>query len=258
MREKLAMLVEMQDLDDKLRDLRESKAGLEKLEARNASELEILDGMLAQQSERIEETRSFVSEKQDDIEDKRQDLSRSRSRLSGITSQRELTAVNKELDAARKGIQSSTEELAKLQTELEAAEADFATKTGQRQEIEVAMGNVVKSQQVGIAELESHAGEFHGRRSQIRELLDRPLVGRYDRISKGRGGKAVSDVGQVGRCDGCNMQVPPQVFIRLQRMATMEACAHCQRILVYRDGLSGEAPTLRMGGHQEEEEEEES
>jgi len=252
-REKLSMLVEMQDLDDKLRDLRESKTGLEKLEAQNASELEILDGMLSQQSERIEETRSFVAEKQGDIEDKRQDLSRSRSRLSGITSQRELTAVNKELEAARKGIQSSTEELAKLEAELEGAEADFATKTGQRKAIEVAMGGAVKSQQAGITELESHAGEFHGRRSQIRELLERPLVGRYDRVSKGRGGQAVSDVGTVGRCAGCNMQVPPQVFIRLQRMATLEACAHCQRMLVYRAGLGGDAPTLRTGDEIEEE-----
>ena len=237
------MLVELQDLDDKLRDLRESKKALAALRAQNAEELEVLDGMLAQQSERIEETRAFCKEKQDEIEEKREDMRRSRTRLSGITSQRELTAVNKELDAARRGITQNTDELGKLEEELTAAEEDFASKSGQRKEIEKAMGAAVKTRKAGITTLEERAGEFNSRREEIRGQLDRPLVGRYDRISRGRNGEAVSNVEQgTGKCQGCNMQVAPQVFIRLQRMETLEACQHCQRILVYRTGLDGGEP----------------
>ncbi len=236
------MLIELQELDDKLRDLRESKKGVDALKIQNAKELEVLDGMLGQQNERIEETRAFCAEKASEIEEKRDDMRRSRGRLSGITSQRELTAVNKELDSARRSIQTSTEEMGKLETELTQAETDFGEKKKQRKKIEKAMKASVKAQNASIAELESHAGEFNARRAQIREQLDRPLVGRYDRISRGRDGEAVADVAG-GTCNGCNMQVPPQVFIRIQRMATMEACQHCSRILVYTAAVRGELPT---------------
>ena len=245
------MLIELQELDDKLRDLRESKKGADALKLQNSEELAVLDSMLGQQSERIEETRAFCQEKAGEIEEKRDDMRRSRGRLSGITSQRELTAVNKELDSARRAIQLSTEELGKLESELEQAEADFATKEAQRAEIEAAMNAAVEAQHVGIAELEAHAGEFNARRAQIREQLDRPLVGRYDRISRGRDGGAVADVAG-GTCSGCNMQVPPQVFIRLQRMNTLEACQHCSRILAYGAAVRGELPAPNPAGGSEE------
>ncbi len=240
-RETLAMLAELQDLDDKLRDLRESKKGLDALRARNDEELAVFDGMLGQQSERIEEAREFCREKAKELEDKRDDMRRSRGRLNGITSQRELTAVNKELDIARRAIQQNTEEMGKLEVELEQAQADFDAKTTQRQEVEEAMGAAVESQRGGISELEAHAGEFNARRAQIRELLKRPLVGRYDRISRGRDGQAVASA-DTGKCAGCNMQVPPQVLNKCQRLETLESCQHCQRLLVYRSALTGEVP----------------
>jgi hypothetical protein len=36
------------------------------------------------------------------------------------------------------------------------------------------------------------------------------------------------------------MAVPPQVFIRLQRLETLEACANCIRLLVYMPSLLAE------------------
>ena len=43
---------------------------------------------------------------------------------------------------------------------------------------------------------------------------------------------AVSDCSD-GRCGGCNMAVYPQVFIRVQRLESLESCNHCSRVLIY-------------------------
>ena len=102
------------------------------------------------------------------------------------------------------------------------------------------MAALVKEKKVAIKALEEHAGEYNERRGQIREQLPRPLVGRYERISRGRNGEAVTDV-EAGTCASCNMKVPPQVFIRLQRMESLEQCQSCQRLLVYTEGLAEDA-----------------
>ncbi len=241
------MLVELQELDDNLRDLRESKKALDELRTQNAKDLELLDGMLATMEERLGESRSFVDEKAGEIEEKREDMRRARTRMAHITNQRELTAVNKELDSARRGIATNTEELGRLQEQLKASEADFEEKRTARDEMVAQMKAAEAERVATISDLEGHASEFNARRARIRESLRRDLVGRYDRISRGRDGQAVSDVIE-GTCGGCNMAVPPQVFIRLQRMETLEQCNSCQRLLVYRDGMADPEQSGGAGG----------
>jgi RNA polymerase sigma factor (sigma-70 family) len=83
-----------------------------------------------------------------------------------------------------------------------------------------------------LANKEAAAQENSRRREDVRTRLDKQLLARYDRISKGRGGYAVAQV-VAGSCGACNVNVPPQVYIRLQQGVTLEACNNCQRLLVF-------------------------
>ena len=38
-----------------------------------------------------------------------------------------------------------------------------------------------------------------------------------------------------GTCRGCNMNIPPQLYIVLQRGATIETCPSCHRIIYWED-----------------------
>ena len=64
MKHVLSMLVEIQSIDDALRDLREAKAQLEALLKENTETLEVFDGMLTETSGRISESRAFYTEKE--------------------------------------------------------------------------------------------------------------------------------------------------------------------------------------------------
>lgn len=236
----LENLVELQGIDDALRDLREARTRLTSITKENAESLAVFDKMLSIVGDRIAETQTFCREKEDEIREAESNLSRSRQRMNSIQSQKELTALNKELDAARKASQSRAEELGKLQEQLRGVEVDHARRTEERNKLVGDMRAIEQHLTDEIARKEASLDELQARRKALIGTLPRDLMSKYERISKGRNGVAVIPI-STETCTGCNMAVPPQVFIRLMRSETLEACANCSRLLVYRPGAGGDA-----------------
>lgn len=240
MKQTLENLVELQGIDDALRDLREARTRLGSITKENAASLAVFDKMLSIVGDRIAETQTFCREKEDEIREAESNLSRSRQRMNTIQSQKELTALNKELDSARKASQSRAEELGKLQEQLRGVEVDHARRTEERNKLVADMRAIEQHLTDEIAKKEASLDELQARRKRLIGTLPRDLMSKYERISKGRNGVAVIAI-STETCTGCNMAVPPQVFIRLMRSETLEACANCSRLLVYRPGAGGEA-----------------
>ncbi len=240
MKETLAHLVELQAIEDELRDLRQTKAKLESLTKENAEVREVFEQMLAERGEQIEEVKSFCKEKEDSIKEAEETTRRSRSRLSLITSQRELTALNKELDAARRKNAQANEDLGKLREQLADALADFEKKQGEYTALKQQMSEVEDGLRQRIADREAGITAQRARQQELRKAMDPGLFSRFNRTVKARKGVAVVPVGPGGTCTGCRMQVPPQQFIRIKHMSSIEYCQHCRRILVDFAGLKGE------------------
>jgi predicted nucleic acid-binding Zn-ribbon protein len=244
-KETLLQLWDLQTIDDALRDLRDTQAKAATVEKENAESLAAFDAILQGLSDRIAETQRFMREKEDEIREVDANLSRSKQRLSSVQNNRELMALNKELEASRNANRLRTEELAKLLEVLTKSETDHAQKQAERSSLETELLAIVASLRADIAQKETGLESLNARRVSVRAALPRELISKYDRISKGRNGQAVTDVPN-GTCGGCNMAVPPQVFIRLQRLETLEACANCSRLLVYVAAL-GQEPASAAG-----------
>lgn len=239
MKETLAHLMELQAIEDELRDLRQTKNRLEALTKDNAETRAIFEEMLAERAAQIEEVRAFCTEKEEGIKEAEENTRRARSRLSTITSQRELTALNKELDAARRQNSQRSEELLKLMEQLEAAQADYEKKQAEFEALKQQMAEVEGELVERIASREAGITAQRARQQELRKALDPGLFSRFNRTVKARKGLAVVPMSEDGTCTGCRMQTPPQQAIRIQRMESIEYCQHCRRILVYTEGLDG-------------------
>ena len=240
MRETLAMLVELQSLEDALRDLRVNQERLARLRSENVETKALFEQMLTQQKEQIDETQGFCSEKEQDIKGAEENARRARTRLTGVTSQREVTALNKELEIARRINQQRTEEVVKLLDQLEAAKDAFAKKESEWAALAAEMKSLDASLVSDIKAREEKAVDRRVRQTELRSRFEKPILARFDRISKGREGQAVADVVN-GVCSACQVAVAPQQLIRLMRMESLESCLNCRRMLVHRESLDGAA-----------------
>ena len=231
----LSMLVELQRLDDQLRDTRALESKIKALGVQNTESLEIFDKMLSEQLERITETRAFCAEKEEELKATEEDIKRSRTRLSSITSQRELNALNKELDSARRSNKQRTEELLKLMEQLETAQADFERKQAERDAIAAQMTALDAKLKADLEQRMIDASELNARREALRKEIGPRWISKYDRVTRGRGQGVADATG--GRCGGCNMAIRPQLYQRFLKMEALEGCQYCQRLLIYFEGL---------------------
>ena len=74
--------------------------------------------------------------------------------------------------------------------------------------------------------------EYLARQKDIGKRLDPALMNRFLRISKMNQGLAVVGVSNEV-CLGCFMNIPPQLFIDVQRGDSLISCPQCSRILYY-------------------------
>ncbi|MCD4678324.1 MAG: nucleotide-binding protein [Desulfobacula sp.] len=76
--------------------------------------------------------------------------------------------------------------------------------------------------------------EYLARQNEIGQTLDVALLNRFAKISKMNNRSAVINV-KNEVCMGCFMNVPPQLYIEVQRGNSLISCPQCSRILYYID-----------------------
>ncbi len=241
LRETLAVLMELQRINDNLKETREASLALKVIEEEQAETLLFFDGLLSEKMEHIQESQSFCDKKRREIQEAEEDLRRSRSRLGRVSSQRELTALNKELDSSRRKIKQRGEELQKLLSQLEESSADYRKKSEERDQLKREMDLLLKEKREDLKRRKTSAESQNSSQAQARGSLAPSLRARFERISQARAGVAVSDASE-GRCKACNLALSPQIFIRIQRMESLEICSSCNRYLIFYKGFEEPEP----------------
>jgi uncharacterized protein len=84
-----------------------------------------------------------------------------------------------------------------------------------------------------IAEIEGKIAALRGERAVLAREVKPEVLKRYSGI-RIRRGLAVVGV-RNGTCQGCNMNIPPQLFNVLQRGTSIETCPSCHRIIYWED-----------------------
>ncbi len=76
--------------------------------------------------------------------------------------------------------------------------------------------------------------DFLNQQEEIGKNLDSFLMNRFTKISKMNNGLAVVEViNEV--CMGCFMNIPPQLFIEVQRATALVSCPQCSRIVYFKE-----------------------
>jgi uncharacterized protein len=229
-REQLKVLEQVQELDLKLDKLKSSRdavpAALKSLDD-NLGKLRAGGAAKAKALEELEKTERQTQAALDLNRDR---LTRSSSRLEGVQNSQEFAAINKEIEQLKKMNGSLTEQSKKAQADIEALRkevAEFNTQlsTGQTERADREAKLTGQSGQLN-AEISTLASE----RQKATQGLDPRLLAQYDRVRGARGGLGLVPA-IAGRCKGCNMVVPPQLYNEIQRGSHLHGCPSCHRLL---------------------------
>ncbi len=252
----IEQLVVLQKVDGEMVGLQEelehAPKELAKLEEKS-KELEASKDTIREKLEflRVQHTRL-----QTEIEDDTVKLKKSKSKLMLVGNTKEYHAMMREMDNLEKLNRMREEERAALEEEIQRQEQSL-------KELEDGSSSLQKELQEGQASLEARLktakerlAELEAIRSTAADTVPKPVLKRYEFIRSRLHNPVIVAV-DAGICSGCNISIPPQTFIELQKGEQILSCPNCQRLIFWTQHVAVAAPTAETAVPAEEETENE-
>lgn len=225
----LAFLKELQEIDLRLNEITSKIEALpERISAVEAAYVEVKTEHENSKNE-MDEAEKARRKEELELSITADNLKQRESRLYAIKTNKEYQAVLKEIAEAKKAnkereerilaymekIESLTQKITQLDKDLADKEAAFSKES-----------EVLKAEE---EELKKQYAEFEKRRPDILSKLDPKILRKYDNIRR-RYEDALVRV-EKGVCQGCSMNVTPQLYNEMLRYKELKNCPCCHRLI---------------------------
>ncbi len=228
--EQVKALEHLQELDLKIDQLKKGKNALPEALRSLDQNLGRLQLQLNGKKAALAEVEKIQRQTQAALDINRDRLARSNTRLEGVQNSQEYSAINKELEQLKKQGTSLEEQAKKASTDAELAQKAVAELTSQWEKISGDRGAQAATLSAQGGELETQIDSLLTERKKYSSVVEVRTLAQYDRVRAARAGIGfVPAVG--GRCKGCNMVVPPQLYNEIRKGLSVLACPSCHRLL---------------------------
>lgn len=233
--EQLDRLAKLQDLEIEIRRLRqqlETEPGILIALAGQSDEKQTqLDDCRQRTEELKKEYRSLESDTQLNIDH----IKKSQAKLNTVKTNKEYQSLLKEIDDIKKK-NSSIEDtmiecldtIEKLEQQISEYEKD-CDELGQQ--IAEKKAAVEKEREV----FRDRLADLDGQAKSNSDSIDSELMHIYNGIKMKKGGTGIAPV-IAAVCQGCHLNIPPQMYNELHRRDSLKICPWCERIIYWKEG----------------------
>ena len=231
MKEQLQRLIQLQELDSKIRLHDRQEASFPDEIEKIQREIDALAEAFQAEVTKIETIEKERRQRERDLEAAGEKIRKIQGRLPEVKTNKEYQAFLSEIDHLKEKMdQYEVEIIERLE------EADRLRRVLSEKEKVYLEGK--KKLEERKAELETqltHLPEdlkgLKARRDDLEKAIDPKMLKQYQTLLEKRGGIAVVYV-KKEVCQGCHMNIPPQLFNQVQKSEQIFTCPHCNRILV--------------------------
>ena len=156
-----------------------------------------------------------------------------RMRMNRIKNIKELQALQREIEQMRQHNGELEDELIKIMQDIDGLKTQIQSKEMEMAVMQEEWQAKQQELQAQINGIDEAVLEAANRRQSIASQIAGDLISRYELIFSRRGGTAVVEV-TGGICQGCYMNIPPQLSNEIKRSDKVYLCPSCQRILYFK------------------------
>lgn len=232
MREQLARLAELQELDNRIIEIEMNRDKLpEDLDKQDEvlfakrSQFEAIENQLGS-------LETELSEKQRLLDLERLKLKNARNKETAIQNIKQYEAFVREVETQEKSGDELESEIKAINARMKELREEQAHLETQIVKLEGEGLSKRKDLETRISALDVQLDKLYDKRDEMAETVREELYLKYEYIAERKDGIAVAIV-QHGHCLACNMSISPQMYNQLIRGDSLLACPACQRILVY-------------------------
>jgi predicted nucleic acid-binding Zn-ribbon protein len=239
-REQLALLLQLQQSDVKVRELETAATQLPARLDPLRRDLAKLQSMLDAERGKLDETNTWRKAQQEMIDRERDALKAAQNKFQASKNTKEFNASSREVENKRKAISDREAELRKVN---EAAAQSTVQLEARNKDVE-ALRTELANSEAGMADqlgsIRAQLAEATATRDAARSQVEPQWLKIYDAVAAKRG-YAVAPVVK-GVCQGCHMALTPQLANVLARMESIQTCPRCTRMIYRKEALEPSEP----------------
>ena len=230
LREQLKALEHLQELDLKIDQIKKSKTALPTALKSLDDQLKKMKIQLDLKNNAVTEVEKVQKQTRAALDLNKDRLTRSTARLEGVQNTQEFQAINKEIDQLNKLNGTLEEQLKKSALEMETLSKSKEEVKSLYDKIEADRNAQAETISGQDKQLTGDITALSSERNQYTVKVEKSTLALYDRVRGARAGIGIVPA-LGGRCKGCNMMVPPQLYNEIQKCLQLHSCPSCHRIL---------------------------
>jgi predicted nucleic acid-binding Zn-ribbon protein len=233
LRDTLKQLEELQTHDAKIQELEQSLKAIPIKLAATQTDLARVEALLTTEGQALGETEKYYAEQKSLVTDDEMNVAGAKHKLTQAKNSKEYMAAQREIEQRRESLASREGEIGKLVEAVDAKKKLLADRAADTAALRASIAKDAEVARGRMAEIEGKIAELRVERDKLAASVKPDILKRYGAIRMRRGLAVVSV--RNGTCQGCNMNIPPQLYIVLQRGQTIEVCPSCSRIVYWED-----------------------
>lgn len=233
MQENIRLLIELQEADS---TIIRKKAVIDSLPSKLSSAEKLfkeIQSLYEKEKQKCELLEKKKKDRERGIEDINEKIKKTKAHALNIKTNKEYQAHLKEIETIEKERYAIEDEILSFMEAIEAAakevKAEELKMKAEKDKVEAFRKEVAEE----TAEAEKELGELKVRRIAIADKIDPDVYSNYMALLEKCNGLAVVEA-RDEICQGCNMNIPPQMFVELKKNIEIIQCQQCDRILYWK------------------------
>jgi predicted nucleic acid-binding Zn-ribbon protein len=233
MKQKIRTLVRLQMVEMEIRALEQALAlAPGRFEELTAERQALADAVQAAEA-RVDDLKKRYREAERQAREQQDRAVKRTARLNEVKTNKEYQATLKEIDDIRAGVSAIEDEMIGMLEMIEAAEAQLAQTKDTFARRKEDLAREAAGVEQAMAEDRQRIEAARADREQLSGQVAPEFMSIYLKArAQQRDAMAVAGV-LNGVCQGCHMNIPPQLYNELQRQDDLKICPLCQRIIFW-------------------------
>ena len=236
MKEQIALLIDLQKIDQDIRTLNNKKQSLPEKAGELDQDFQARKDRMEDDRKGLEGLNTLHKEKESELKQGQEKLRKAKARLLEVKTNKEYQAMLAEIETLEKGNGRIEEEILVLYDRIDEKKRSLKI---HEKDFEQYRGGYEAERKKIDEELASIDGELVDQKKKFDALvpgLKPDLRRRYEMIKGRRNGVAVVSA-RSAVCSGCNMNLPPQLYNELQR-SRAHLLPNCNRIIYWDEDVN--------------------
>ncbi|MFB3925482.1 MAG: zinc ribbon domain-containing protein [Syntrophales bacterium] len=232
MKQQILHLIELQNIDSELERITRRKKELPEKIAKLDESFRQAREDLEHEKKKLEEVGKAHKEKEENLKRGIEHLKKTKDRLFEVKTNKEYQAMLREIENIYKKNSEIEDEIILILENMDKAKNDFKVRQKEMDSINVRYEKERKEVEKELGTIDEDLQSLTQKVNAVKEKINKGLLKKYELIKSKSNGRAVVPVWKE-ICEGCHMNIPPQMYNELQKGDEILQCPFCSRIIYW-------------------------